>query len=94
VLLLLQGLKSLDVVISSACASAVDNLAGFYFKNVVQGPDSGTPAAGTQVRMKRREGFQVTWPNMGYRNKGLIVARPYLLPELLLLLLLLQSTPP
>jgi hypothetical protein len=45
-----QGLKSLDVVISSACASAVDNLAGFYFKNVIQGPDSGTPAAGTQVR--------------------------------------------
>lgn len=30
------GLKSLDVAISSASAAAVDNLASFYFKNVVQ----------------------------------------------------------
>lgn len=30
------GLKSLDVSISSSCAAAVDNLAAFYFKNVVQ----------------------------------------------------------
>ena len=30
------GLKSLDVAISSSCASVVDNLAGFYFKHVIQ----------------------------------------------------------
>jgi hypothetical protein len=44
-----QGLKSLDVSISSACASAVDNLATFYFKNVVREPESGKPAAGAAV---------------------------------------------
>lgn len=31
------GLKSLDVGISSSAAAAVDNIAGFYFRNVVQG---------------------------------------------------------
>jgi len=31
------GLKSLDVAISSASAAAVDNIAGFYFRNVIQG---------------------------------------------------------
>eukprot|EP00775_Hariotina_reticulata_P008394 gene8394-8578_t len=44
--LLTEGLKSLDVSISSACASAVDNLATFYFRNVVREPESGKPAAG------------------------------------------------
>mmetsp|Transcript_8801 Transcript_8801/g.18815 ORF Transcript_8801/g.18815 Transcript_8801/m.18815 type:complete len:1064 (-) Transcript_8801:979-4170(-) len=42
-----MGLKSLDVAISGSCASAVDNLAGFYFKNVIQGPDGPTPPQGT-----------------------------------------------
>uniref|UniRef100_A0A383V5G5 Exportin-7/Ran-binding protein 17 TPR repeats domain-containing protein n=1 Tax=Tetradesmus obliquus TaxID=3088 RepID=A0A383V5G5_TETOB len=42
-----QGLKSLDVSISSACASAVDNLASFYFRNVVREPESGRPAPGS-----------------------------------------------
>jgi hypothetical protein len=31
-----QGLKSLEVAISSSCAAAVDNLAAFYFRNVLQ----------------------------------------------------------
>lgn len=44
-----QGVKSLDVMISSSCTSAVDNLAAFYFKNVIQGPESGNPPAGAQV---------------------------------------------
>jgi exportin-7 len=44
-----QGLKSLDVSISSACASAVDNLASFYFRNVVWEPESGRPAQGSAV---------------------------------------------
>jgi len=44
-----QGLKSVDVIVSSACASAVDNLAAFYFRNVVQGPESGKTAAGAEV---------------------------------------------
>jgi exportin-7 len=44
-----QGLKSLDVSISSACASAVDNLASFYFRNVVREPESGRPAQGSAV---------------------------------------------
>ena len=40
-----QGLKSLEVQISSQCASAVDNLAGYYFKQVVAAEDTPTPAA-------------------------------------------------
>ena len=43
-----SGLKSLDVVISSQCATAVDNLAGFYFK-AVQANGSETPPAAAQV---------------------------------------------
>ncbi|PSC72660.1 exportin-7 isoform X2 isoform A [Micractinium conductrix] len=38
------GLKSLDVSISSQCAAAVDNLAGYYFKHQ-PGSESPTPAA-------------------------------------------------
>ncbi|KAL4457497.1 hypothetical protein ABPG75_012362 [Micractinium tetrahymenae] len=38
------GLKSLDVSISSQCAAAVDNLAGYYFKHMPSS-DSPTPAA-------------------------------------------------
>ena len=44
-----QGLKSVDVVVSSACASAVDNLAAFYFRNVVLGPETGKAAAGAEA---------------------------------------------
>ncbi|CAK0751589.1 hypothetical protein CVIRNUC_002079 [Coccomyxa viridis] len=41
-----SGLKSLDVVISSQCATAVDNLAGFYFKAVqANGSETPPPAA-------------------------------------------------
>ena len=43
-----SGLKSLDTVISSQCATAVDNLAGFYFK-AVQANGSETPPAAAQV---------------------------------------------
>ena len=43
-----SGLKSLDVVISSQCATAVDNLAGFYFK-AVQANGGETPPAAAQV---------------------------------------------
>ncbi len=43
-----SGLKSLDVVISSQCATAVDNLAGFYFK-AVQANGSETPPPAAQV---------------------------------------------
>jgi exportin-7 len=38
------GLKSLDVTISSQCAAAADNLAGYYFKHM-PGSDNPTPAA-------------------------------------------------
>uniref|UniRef100_A0A7S1SV05 Exportin-7/Ran-binding protein 17 TPR repeats domain-containing protein n=1 Tax=Tetraselmis chuii TaxID=63592 RepID=A0A7S1SV05_9CHLO len=42
-----QGLKSLDVAISSKCAAAVDNLAAFYFKSVTQA-EGGTPSVAAQ----------------------------------------------
>lgn len=45
-----SGLKSLDVVISSQCATAVDNLAGFYFK-AVQANGGETPPAAAQVQL-------------------------------------------
>lgn len=47
-----HGLKSLDVSISSSCASAVDNLAAFYFKNVIVGPDGPTPVPGAQAMVE------------------------------------------
>ena len=37
------GLKSLDVSISSQCAAAVDNLAGFFFKGCAE--EAPAPAA-------------------------------------------------
>jgi hypothetical protein len=57
-----QGLKSLDVQISSACASAIDNLATFYFKNVVWEPESGRVPPGALVRSVKR--------GRGRGNKG------------------------
>ncbi|KAH7288361.1 hypothetical protein KP509_31G023600 [Ceratopteris richardii] len=44
------GLKCLDVSISTQCASAVDNLAAFYFNNVTSGESPSSPAA---VQMAR-----------------------------------------
>ncbi|XP_023537152.1 exportin-7-like isoform X1 [Cucurbita pepo subsp. pepo] len=40
-----SGLKGLDTNISSQCASAVDNLAAFYFKNITMGEAPSSPAA-------------------------------------------------
>ena len=45
------GLKSLDVVVSSQCAGAVDNLAGFYFK-AVQANGGEPPPAAAQVPLQ------------------------------------------
>lgn len=44
------GLKSLDVSISSQCAAAVDNLAGFFFKGCAE----EAPAPAAQVTHRRR----------------------------------------
>lgn len=43
VLSLDAGLKSLDVAVSSQCAAALDNLAGFFFRHMPSGEDP-TPA--------------------------------------------------
>ncbi|XP_050938103.1 uncharacterized protein LOC103488430 isoform X5 [Cucumis melo] len=40
-----SGLKGLDTNISSQCASAVDNLAAFYFNNITMGEAPSSPAA-------------------------------------------------
>ncbi|XVF00108.1 hypothetical protein REPUB_Repub03eG0256800 [Reevesia pubescens] len=40
-----SGLKGLDTNISSQCASAVDNLAAFYFNNITLGEAPTSPAA-------------------------------------------------
>ncbi|XP_038711145.1 exportin-7 isoform X2 [Tripterygium wilfordii] len=40
-----SGLKGLDTNISSQCASAVDNLAAFYFNNITMGEAPTLPAA-------------------------------------------------
>ncbi|XP_057807952.1 uncharacterized protein LOC131022474 isoform X1 [Salvia miltiorrhiza] len=40
-----SGLKGLDAGISSQCASAVDNLAAFYFNNITTGEAPTSPAA-------------------------------------------------
>ncbi|CAA0827410.1 ARM repeat superfamily protein [Striga hermonthica] len=40
-----SGLKGLDAGISSQCASAVDNLAAFYFNNITMGEAPTSPAA-------------------------------------------------
>ncbi|KAJ6694854.1 hypothetical protein OIU74_014060 [Salix koriyanagi] len=40
-----SGLKGLDTNISSQCASAVDNLAAFYFNNITMGEPPTSPAA-------------------------------------------------
>ncbi|KAL6753879.1 armadillo-type protein [Haematococcus lacustris] len=43
-----QGLKSLDVAISSSCAAALDNLAAFYFKNGLQANADSPVVAGAR----------------------------------------------
>ncbi|KAI3445190.1 hypothetical protein Pfo_001855 [Paulownia fortunei] len=40
-----SGLKGLDAGISSQCASAIDNLAAFYFNNITMGEAPTSPAA-------------------------------------------------
>ncbi|KAH9295733.1 hypothetical protein KI387_039321, partial [Taxus chinensis] len=40
-----SGLKSLDVNISTQCASAVDNLSAFYFNNITVGETPTLPSA-------------------------------------------------
>ena len=47
------GLKGLDVAISTQCAAALDNLAGFYFKGL---QDTPTPAAQV-LRLRKVQGF-------------------------------------
>ena len=44
------GLKSLDVSISSQCAAAVDNLAGFFFKGCAE--EAPAPAAQVSQRIR------------------------------------------
>eukprot|EP00899_Mesostigma_viride_P004716 jgi/Mesvir1/14245/Mv09683-RA.1 len=44
------GLKSLDVSISSQCASAIDNLAAFYFNNALNQTEPITPAAAAMAK--------------------------------------------
>ncbi|XP_048135324.1 exportin-7 isoform X3 [Rhodamnia argentea] len=46
-----SGLKGLDTNISSQCASAVDNLAAFYFNNITMGEAPNSPAA---INLARR----------------------------------------
>ena len=48
------GLKSLDVGISSQCAAAMDNLAGFYFKHMPNGeePTAAGAAMAEHVRQQ------------------------------------------
>ncbi|XP_071724978.1 uncharacterized protein [Rutidosis leptorrhynchoides] len=45
-----SGLKGLDTSISSQCASAVDNVAAFYFNNITMGEAPSSPAALNLVR--------------------------------------------
>lgn len=45
-----SGLKGLDTSISSQCASAVDNLAAFYFNNITMGEAPNLPASVNLVR--------------------------------------------
>ncbi|PWZ17294.1 Exportin-7-A [Zea mays] len=40
-----SGLKGLDAGISSQCASAIDNLAAFYFNNITSGDSPPSPAS-------------------------------------------------
>mmetsp|Transcript_25560 Transcript_25560/g.71479 ORF Transcript_25560/g.71479 Transcript_25560/m.71479 type:complete len:1067 (+) Transcript_25560:187-3387(+) len=44
-----QGLKSLDVAISSKCAAAVDNLAAFYFKCMSSASETGSATSSTNA---------------------------------------------
>lgn len=46
------GLRSLEVVVSSQCASAVDNLAGYYFKHVVAAEETPSPTAQVQSHLR------------------------------------------
>lgn len=43
------GLKSLDTGVSSQCAAAVDNLAGFYFKATHPEQPAAQPSPAAQV---------------------------------------------
>lgn len=45
-----SGLKGLDTNISSQCASAIDNLAAFYFNNITMGEAPSLPAAVSLAR--------------------------------------------
>lgn len=45
-----SGLKGLDTSISSQCASAIDNLAAFYFHNITMGEAPSSPAAVSLAR--------------------------------------------
>lgn len=46
------GLKSLDTGVSSQCAAAVDNLAGFYFKATHPEQPSVQPSTAAQVHKR------------------------------------------
>eukprot|EP00204_Picochlorum_oklahomense_P000244 CAMPEP_0118799344 /NCGR_PEP_ID=MMETSP1161-20130426/1583_1 /TAXON_ID=249345 /ORGANISM="Picochlorum oklahomensis, Strain CCMP2329" /LENGTH=1059 /DNA_ID=CAMNT_0006727019 /DNA_START=220 /DNA_END=3399 /DNA_ORIENTATION=- len=47
------GIKSLDVSISSQCASAIDNLAGYYFKHKPDGPKPNETGLQLQEHLAR-----------------------------------------
>lgn len=48
-----SGIKSLDVSISSQCASAIDNLAGYYFKHRPDGEKPNEAGAALAERLAR-----------------------------------------
>ena len=65
------GLKSLDVSISSQCAAAVDNLAGFFFKGCAAG-EAPSPAA----QARQNPTLLKLYPNLRSRTHPAGLGRP------------------
>lgn len=59
-----MGLKALEVSVSAQCATAIDNLAAYYFRNVVSAVDVGNPMQAAQALAEHIRCWPEMFPSM------------------------------
>ncbi|GMH42848.1 hypothetical protein BSKO_10767 [Bryopsis sp. KO-2023] len=58
------GLKALEVSVSAQCATAIDNLAAYYFRHVVSAADVGNPPGAAQALADHVRSWPEMFPSM------------------------------
>lgn len=59
-----MGLKTLEVSVAAQCATAIDNLAAYYFTNVISAVDIGSPIPAAQALADHIRFWPEMFPSM------------------------------